>query len=114
MGCRAGSRRAGELRHGSPTDRDTEAPVALRRLLIELLQPFPAEIDVKDFITGLWSLGMASRPGASARGRCQRSRAAQAPVHQGKSATGDERKADQVNSSQKVVQGTKMLSITLV
>ena len=95
-------------------DRDAEPPIALRRLLIELLQPLPAEIDIEDFITGLWSLGMASRPGATARGRCQRSRAAQAPVHQGKSATGDERKADQVNSSQKVVQGTKVLFISLV
>jgi len=35
-----------------------------RRLLIELLQPFAAEVDIKDFITGLWSLGMAPWPGA--------------------------------------------------
>ena len=95
-------------------DRDIEAPIALRRPLIELLQPLPAEIDVENFITGLGSLGMAPRRGAACLARRQRSRATQVLVHQGKSSTGDERKEDQVDSSQKVVQGWKALSITLV
>ena len=79
----------------------------LRRLLIELLQPLPAEVDIENFITRLWSLGMAPRPGASCLGRSQRSRVAEVLVHQSKSSTGDERKADQINCSQKVVQGFK-------
>ena len=77
----------------------------LRRLLIELLQPLPGEVDVEHFITGLGSLGMASGLGGTSLGGSQRSRAAQAPVHQGERSSGDQRKADQVNSSQKVVQG---------
>ena len=76
----------------------------LRRLVIELLKPLPAEVDVKHLITGLWSLGVA--PGlraASLGGR--RSGAALVLTHQGKSSASDERKEDQVDSSQKVVQG---------
>ena len=84
------------------------------RLLIKLLQPLPAEVNVKHFITGLGSLGMAPGPGAVCLARSQRSRATQVLVHQGKSSTGNERKADQVDSSQKVVQGSKLLSITLL
>ncbi len=57
---------------------------------------------------------MAPRPGAACLARSQRSRATQILVHQGKSSTGDERKEDQVDSSQKVVQGWKALSATLV
>jgi hypothetical protein len=75
-----------------------------RRLLIELLQPFPAEVDIKDFITGLWSFGMAPRTGATPLRCSQRSRAAEVLAHQGKSSAGDEREADQINSSQEVVQ----------
>ena len=82
--------------------------------MIELLQPFPAEVDIQNFFTGLGSLGMAPRPGAACLARSQRSRATQVLVHQGKSPTGDERKEDQVKSSQKVVQGWKALSATLV
>jgi hypothetical protein len=82
--------------------------------LIELLQPLPAEVDVKDLITGLGSFGMGPRPGANSLGRSQRSRAAQVLAHQRKSSTGDERKADQINSNQKVVQESKSLLITLV
>jgi hypothetical protein len=52
--------------------------------LIELLQPFPAEVDVKDFVAGLGSLGMAPRAGAACLARSQRSRATQVLVHQGK------------------------------
>jgi hypothetical protein len=87
--------------------------------LIELLQPFPAKVDIKDFITGLWSFGMAPRTGATPL-RCsplrcsQRSRAAEVLAHQGKSSAGDESEADQVNSSQEVVQGSNILSITLL
>ena len=57
---------------------------------------------------------MAPRPGATSLARRQRSRAPQVLVHQGKSSTGDERKEDQVNRSQEVVQGWKALSISLV
>jgi hypothetical protein len=60
--------------------------------LIEFLQPFPAEVDIENFFTGLGSLRMAPRPGATSRGRSQRSRATKILVHQGKSSTGDERK----------------------
>jgi hypothetical protein len=73
--------------------------------LIELLKPFPAEVDIKDFITGLWSFGMAPRPGAIPFRLSQRSRAAEVLAHQGESSSGDEREADQVNSSQEIVQG---------
>jgi hypothetical protein len=97
--------------------------------LIELLQPFPAKVDIKDFITGLWSFGMAPRTGATplrcsplrcSELRCsalrcsQRSRAAEVLAHQGKSSAGDESEADQVNSSQEVVEGSNILSITLL
>jgi hypothetical protein len=82
--------------------------------MIELLQPFPAEVNVENFFTGLGGFGMAPRPGAACLARSQRSRATQVLVHQGKSSTGDERKEDQVDSSQKVVQGLKALSISLV
>jgi hypothetical protein len=82
--------------------------------LIELFQPLSAEVDIKDFITGLGSLGMAPRAGAASLGRSQRSRAAEVLAHQGKSSTGDHRKTDQVNSCQKVVQERKIISITLV
>jgi hypothetical protein len=95
-----------------------------RRLVIELLQPFPAEVDIKDFITGLWSFGMAPKPGATplrcsqlrfSQLRCsQRNRAAEVLAHQGKSSAGDQREADQVNNSQEVVQGSNILSITLL
>jgi hypothetical protein len=82
--------------------------------LIELLQPFPAEVDIKDFITGLWSFGKAPRTGATRLRSSQQSRAAEVLAHQGKSSAGDEREADQVNSSQEVVQGSNILSITLL
>jgi hypothetical protein len=82
--------------------------------LIELLQPFPAEIDIKDFITGLWSFGMAPRTGATPLRSSQRSRAAEVLAHQGKSSAGNEREADQVNGSQEVAQGSNILSITLL
>jgi hypothetical protein len=35
-------------------------------------------------------------------------------AHQGESSTGDQREEDQVDSSQKVVQGGKVLSVSLV
>jgi len=57
---------------------------------------------------------MAPRLGAACLARSQRNRAAQVLIHQGKSSTGDERKEDQVDSGQKVVQGWKALSISLV
>jgi hypothetical protein len=87
---------------------------ALRRPLIELLQPLAAEIDVKQFITGLGSLGMTLGPGASSPGRSQRSRAPQILAHQRESATGDQRKEDQVDSGQKVVQEKEILFTSLV
>ena len=83
-------------------------------LLIKLFQSLPAEVDIENFFTGLGSFGMAPRPGAACLARSQRSRATQVLVHQGKRSTGDERKEDQVDSSQKVVQGWKALSISLV
>jgi hypothetical protein len=86
----------------------------LRSPLIKLLQPLPAEVDVKDFVSGLGSLGMALAAGATALSRSQRSRAAQVLAHQGESSTGDQREEDQVDSSQKVVQGGKVLSVSLV
>ena len=85
----------------------------LRRLLIELLQPLPAEVDVEDLVTGLGSLGMAPWLGATCLGS-KRSGAAKVLTHQGKSSTGDERKEDQVDSSQEVVQGWKALPVNLV
>ncbi len=100
----------------SPRMEVTESPVSgddLRRLLIELLKPLPAEVDVKDFIPGLGSFRMAPRTGALALARSQRGGAAQGLAHQGKRSTGDEGKTDQIHRSQKVVQGWKILSITL-
>ena len=44
----------------------------------------------------------------------QRCGLAQALGHQGKSATGDERKADQIDNSQEVVQGQTNAALTLV
>lgn len=85
----------------------------LRRLLVKLLQPLSAEIDVENFITGLWSLRMAPWLGVSSRGS-QRSCAAQVLAHQGKGSTCNERKEDQVNGSQEVAQGWKTLCTTLV
>jgi hypothetical protein len=82
--------------------------------LIELLQPFPAEVYIKDFITGLWSFGMAPRTGATPLRCSQRRRAAEVLAHQGKSSAGDEREADQVNSSQEVAQGSSSLSNILL
>ena len=86
----------------------------LRCPLIKLLQSLPAEVDTKDFIAGLGSLGMAPGPGAVSLGRSQRSRAAQVLAHQGESSAGDQREADQVNSSKKVVQEWKILLTSLV
>jgi hypothetical protein len=37
--------------------------------LIEFLQPFPAEVHVENFFTGLGSFGMAPRPGAACLAR---------------------------------------------
>ncbi len=43
----------------------------LRRPLIKLFQPLPAEVHIKHFIAGLGSLGMALGLGAIALGRRQ-------------------------------------------
>jgi hypothetical protein len=72
------------------------------------------EVEVKDFIAGLGSFAMALAPGPTALRRSQRIRIAQILAHQGESATGDQREADQVNSSQKVVQGGEILFLSLV
>jgi hypothetical protein len=40
--------------------------------LIELLKPFPAEVHIENFVTGLGSFGMAPRPGAACLARSQR------------------------------------------
>lgn len=86
----------------------------LRSPLVELLQPLPAEVDVKHFITGLGSLGMTLGPGASSPGRSQRSRAPQILAHQRERATGDQRKEDQIDTGQKVVQERGILFTSLV
>jgi hypothetical protein len=83
-------------------------------LLIQLLQAFTAEVDVENFFAGLGSLGMAPRDRTTTLSRGQRWGAAKVLAHQGKSSTGDERKADQIDSSQKVVQRRKALANILV
>jgi len=83
-------------------------------LFIKLLQALSAEINIKNFIPGLGSLGMTPPLGVTSLGRRQRSRTAEVLVHQGKSPTGDECKTDQVNSGQKVVQGSESLLMILV
>ena len=82
--------------------------------MIKTLQPFAAEVYIHHLLTGLGSLGMGIGLGATWPRHSQRCGLAQALGHQGKSATGDERKANQIDNSQEVVQGQANAAATLV
>ena len=82
--------------------------------MVEIFQPLAAEVHIHHLLTGLGSLGMGIGLGATLSRYSQRCGLAQALGHQGKSATGDQRKADQIDNSQEVVQGQTNTALTLV
>jgi len=82
--------------------------------LVKTFQPLAAEVHIHHLLTGLGSLGMGVGLGATLPRHNYRCGLAQALGHQGKSATSEEREANQIDNSQEVVQGKTNASITLV
>ena len=82
--------------------------------MVKTFQPLAAEVHIHHLLTGLGSLGMGVGLGATLPRHSNRCGLAQALGHQGKSATGDERKANQIDNSQEVVQGQTNAADTLV
>lgn len=82
--------------------------------MVKTFQPLAAEVHIHHLLTGLGSFGMGVGLGATLPRHRNRCGLAQALGHQGKSATGDERKANQIDSSQEVVQGQTNAADTLV
>jgi hypothetical protein len=83
-------------------------------LLVKTFQPLAAKVHIHNLLTGLGSFGMGIGLGANLPRHSQRCGLAQALGHQGKSATGDQRKANQIDNSQEVVQGQTNAAIILV
>ena len=82
--------------------------------MVKTFQPLAAEVHIHHLLTGLGSLGMGVGLGATLPRHSNRCGLAQALGHQGKSATGDERKANQIDNSQEVVQGQTNAATSLV
>ena len=82
--------------------------------MVKTFQPLAAEVHIHHLLTGLGSLGMGVGLGATLPRHSNRCGLAQALGHQGKSATGDERKANQIDNSQEVVQVQTNAADTLV
>ena len=82
--------------------------------MIKTFQPLAAEVHIHHLLTGLGSLGMGIGLGAILPRHSKRCGLAQALGHQGKSATGDQRKANQIDNSQEVVQGQTNAATSLV
>ena len=82
--------------------------------MVKTFQPLAAEVDIHHLLTGFGSLGMGIGLGATWPRHSQMCGLAQALGHQGKSATGDQRKADQIDNSQEVVQGLTSAATSLV
>ena len=82
--------------------------------MVNTFQPLAAEVHIHHLPTGLGRLGMGVGLGATLPRHSNRCGLAQALGHQGKSATGDERKANQIDNSQEVVQGQTNAADTLV
>ena len=82
--------------------------------MVKAFQALTAEVHIHHLLTGLGSLGMGIGLGATLPRHSQRCGLAQALGHQGKSATGDQRKADQIDNSQEVVQGLTDAATSLV
>ena len=82
--------------------------------MVKNFQPLAAEVHIHHLLTGLRSLGMGIGLGATLPRHSNRCGLAQALGHKGKSATGDEREANQIDNSQEVVQGQTNAADTLV
>ena len=82
--------------------------------MVKAFQALTAEVHIHHLLTGLGSLGMGIGLGATLPRHSQRCGLAQALGHQGKSATGDQRKANQIDNSQEVVQGQTNAATSLV